>query len=123
MSVFPLQSLMDEQACYEYLLSVLHPQGSPCPQGHPLPAGHGAQDRQRTPIVDYRGKTCGAVFTLFTHPSGRKTRYIGILFEMERKHTHPPFDFAALRSGRTEVPPDSFIPVRAERRPQGGGEA
>src|SRR5216684_1206771 len=38
-------------------------------------SGHGAQDRQRTPIVDYRGKTCGAVFTLFTHPSGRKTRY------------------------------------------------
>jgi len=41
MSVFPLQSLMDEQACYEYLLSVLHPPGLPCPQGHPLPGGPG----------------------------------------------------------------------------------
>lgn len=75
MIVFPIQSLMDEQACYEYLLSVLHPQGLHCPQGHPLPAGQGAHDRHRTPIVDYRCKTCGAVFNLFTNTIGSKTRY------------------------------------------------
>ena len=75
MIVFPLQSLMDEQACYEYLLSVLHPQGLHCPQGHPLPAGQGAHDRHRTPIVDSRGKTWGAVFTLLTNTIGPQTRY------------------------------------------------
>jgi hypothetical protein len=46
---------------------------------------------------------------------------------MEREPTHPPFDFPfdklRVRSGRTEVVPNSFIPVRAERRPQGGVEA
>jgi transposase-like protein len=75
MIVFPIQSLMDEQACYEYLLSVLHPHGLHCPQGHPLPASQGAHDRHRTPIVDYRCKTCGAVFNLFTNTIWSKTRY------------------------------------------------
>ena len=42
MIAFPIQSLMDEQACYDYLLSVLYPQGLHCPQGHPLPADQGA---------------------------------------------------------------------------------
>jgi len=46
---------------------------------------------------------------------------------MESAHVHPPFDFPfdklRVRSGRTEVPPDSLIPVRAERRLQGGVEA
>ncbi len=27
MMTFPIQSLMDEQACYDYLLKVLHPRG------------------------------------------------------------------------------------------------
>jgi transposase-like protein len=75
MIVFPIQSLMDEQACYEYLLAVLHPQGLPCPQGQPLPAGQGAHDRPRAPVVDYRCKTCGAVFNLFTNTLWSKTRY------------------------------------------------
>ncbi len=75
MIVFPIQSLMDEPACYEYLLSILHPQGLHCPQGHSLPAGQGAHDRHRAPIVDYRCKTCGAVFNLFTNTSWSKTRY------------------------------------------------
>ncbi len=75
MITFPIQSLMDEQACYEYLLSVLHPNGLHCPQGHPLPAAQGAHDRHRAPIVDYRCKTCGAVFNLFTNTHWSKTRY------------------------------------------------
>ena len=77
MIVFPIQSLMDEQACYDYLLSVLHPHGLHCPQRHPLPADQGAHDRQRAPVVDYRGKTWGAVFKLFTNTIWSKTRYSG----------------------------------------------
>jgi hypothetical protein len=34
---FALTDLLDEQACYEYLLQALHPQGLQCPKGHPLP--------------------------------------------------------------------------------------
>jgi hypothetical protein len=51
----------------------------------------------------------------------RELAAIGILFEMEREPAHLPFDFAALRSGRTEVPQDSSLPVRAERRRESGG--
>lgn len=75
MIAFPIQSLMDEQACYEYLRSVLHPQGLHCPKGHPLPAGQGAHDRHRAPLLDYRCQTCGAVFNLFTNTIWSKTRY------------------------------------------------
>jgi hypothetical protein len=71
---FPIPSLMDEQACDDDLLKGLHPQGWPCPQGHPLAATHGAHDRHRAPRLDYRGKTCGAVFTLFPGPLWSKTR-------------------------------------------------
>jgi transposase-like protein len=75
MMIFPIQSLMDEQACYDYLLQVLHPQGLCCPQGHPLRVGQEAHDRHRAPLIDYRCKTCGAVFNVFTNTLWSKTRY------------------------------------------------
>jgi hypothetical protein len=52
MIAFPIQALLDEQACYDYLLSTLHPQGLHCPAGHRLPADQGAHDRHRAPILD-----------------------------------------------------------------------
>ena len=75
MIAFPIQALMDEQACYDYLLAVLHPHGLHCPQGHPLVADQGAHDRHRAPAVDHRCRTCGAVFNLFTHTLWSKTRH------------------------------------------------
>ena len=36
MMQFPLSTLLDEQACYEFLLHVLHPSGLACPLGHLL---------------------------------------------------------------------------------------
>jgi transposase-like protein len=75
MIAFPIQSLMDEQACYDYLVRVLHPHGLQCPQGHPLAANQGAHDQHRAPILDYRCQTCGAVFNLFTNTIWSKTRY------------------------------------------------
>ena len=33
MMQFPLNTLLDEQACYEFLLHVLHPGGLACPLG------------------------------------------------------------------------------------------
>ena len=36
---FPLDGLLDEQACYEFLLRILHPDGLHCPHGHPLAVG------------------------------------------------------------------------------------
>ncbi len=56
MMQFPLNTLLDEQACYA------PPQQAP-------------HDRHRAPILDYRCRRCGAVFNLFTHTLFSKTRY------------------------------------------------
>lgn len=32
---FPIEYLMDEQKCYEFLKKVLHPDRLRCPEGHP----------------------------------------------------------------------------------------
>ncbi len=72
---FPLDDLLDEQACHDFLLRVLHPDGLHCPQGHPLPADQAAHDRHRAPILDYRCRSCGAVFNLFTGTMWTKPRY------------------------------------------------
>ena len=72
---FPLDDLLDEQACHDFLLRVLHPHGLHCPHGHPLPADQAAHDRHRAPILDYRCRICGAVFNLFTGTVWTKTRY------------------------------------------------
>ncbi len=75
MMAFPIQGLMDEQACYDYLLAGLHPDGLHCPQGHALPADQAPHDRRRAPILDYRCATCGAVFNIFTGSVWSGTRY------------------------------------------------
>ncbi len=72
---FPLDDLLDDQACYTFLLQVLHPDGLHCPHGHRLPDDQAAHDRQRAPILDYRCRTCGAVFNVFTGTLWAKTRY------------------------------------------------
>ena len=72
---FPLDELLDEQACYAFLLRVLHPDGLPGPQGHALPLDQAPHARHRAPILDYRCRTCGAVFNVFTGTIWSKTRY------------------------------------------------
>ena len=72
---FALTDLLDEQACYDYLLAVLHPQGLHCPGGHPLPPHQAPHDRHRAPVVDYRCRTCCTVFNLFSGTIWSKTKY------------------------------------------------
>lgn len=66
MLIFPLDGLLDEQACCDWLVETLHPQGLMCPHGHPLPPGQKPHDRHRAPVMDYRCRECGAVYNLFT---------------------------------------------------------
>lgn len=75
MMQFPLDSLLDEQACYDFLLHILHPDGLACPHGHQLPPNQAPHARHRAPIMDYRCRTCGSVFNLFTNTLFSKTRY------------------------------------------------
>ena len=67
--------MLDEQACYDFLLHTLHPDGLHCPYDHPLPPDQAPHDRHRAPIMDYRCRRCGAVFNVFTGTIWSKTRY------------------------------------------------
>jgi hypothetical protein len=53
MMAFPIMELRDEQACYEFLLGVLHPRGLRCPVGHRVAAGQAPHMSDRAPVVDY----------------------------------------------------------------------
>jgi transposase-like protein len=66
MLAFPIDDLMDEQKCYEFLAEVLHPEGLSCPQGHRLPSNQAPHKRERKPIVTYKCRKCGRVFNIFS---------------------------------------------------------
>ena len=62
---FPIDDLMDEDACYVKLVSALHPAGLVCPLCKT--AEHLAVHRRhRAPILDYRCASCRRVFNAFT---------------------------------------------------------
>ena len=70
---FPIAELMDEQACYDWLVAWLHPSGLACPrcQGHDTYYAH---RRDRAPILDYRCRDCRCVFNAFTGTALRGTK-------------------------------------------------
>jgi transposase-like protein len=69
---FPIADLMNEDACYEWLVELLHPEGLACPRC-------GAHDdlkvhrRYRAPVLDYRCTNCRRVFNTFTETVLHKT--------------------------------------------------
>lgn len=75
MMAFPITELLDEQACYEFLLGVLHPKGLQCPAGHWVAAGQAPHMSDRAPVVDYRCRRCGKVFNVFTNTLWKGTHY------------------------------------------------
>jgi transposase-like protein len=62
---FPIGDLMDESACYEFLVGLLHPDGLACPHC-------GDRDRlkvhrrDRAPILAFRCTACRRICTAFT---------------------------------------------------------
>lgn len=72
---FPLDNLLDEEASYEKLRKILHPAGLHCPAGHPLPPAQAPHMTDRAPLVDYRCRTCGAVYNLLTETVWSGTHY------------------------------------------------
>jgi hypothetical protein len=62
---FPIGELMDEQACYEFLVGLLHPEGLACP--HCSDRDHlRVHRRDRAPILAYRCTACRRISTAFT---------------------------------------------------------
>lgn len=71
---FPIEDLLDPQACYNQLAFLLHPEGVRCPNGHPLAQCY-VHKRDRAPVVDYRCKVCGRCFNAFTGTLWHGTYY------------------------------------------------
>ncbi len=62
---FPLTDLMDQDACYHKLVTLLHPGGLACPACRA--ADHlRVHRRHRAPVLDWRCTACGRVFNAFT---------------------------------------------------------
>ena len=72
---FPIDELLSEDECYQYLKRSLHPEGLSCPNGHALPDDQAPHDRRRAPVLDYRCRECGSVFNIFTGTVWSKTQY------------------------------------------------
>jgi transposase-like protein len=72
---FPLVDYLDEAACYQKLLDLLHPDGLACPR-----CGERRRltvhRRHRDPVLDYRCGECGRVFNAWTGTAlhGSKSR-------------------------------------------------
>jgi hypothetical protein len=62
---FPIGALMDEQACYDWLVARLHPAGLRCPACG-VPDDLGVHRRHRAPVLDYQCGACGRVFNAWT---------------------------------------------------------
>jgi transposase-like protein len=64
---FPILDLIDETACSQELLDLLHPDGLTCPRcggGRERYAVH--RRRAGSPVVDYRCRDCRRAFNVFT---------------------------------------------------------
>jgi transposase-like protein len=62
---FPLNDLMDEQACSEFLVHLLHPDGLACPRCHHTDTLK-VHRYDRAPILVYRCHQCRRIFNAFT---------------------------------------------------------
>lgn len=62
---FPILELMDEDACYCWLVRRLHPDGLACPRCGARDRLH-VHRRDRDPVIDYRCSRCRRVFNAFT---------------------------------------------------------
>lgn len=70
---FPIVDLLDPDACFRFLLDLLHPGGLRCPR-----CGRGdgvrVQARHRAPVLDHRCGHCGRVFNAYTGTPLQGTR-------------------------------------------------
>ena len=69
---FPIAGLIDEHACYDFLLEAIHPGDLACPRwgGRHL----SVHRRHRDPVLDHHCKDCRQVFNAFTGTAFHKTR-------------------------------------------------
>jgi transposase-like protein len=62
---FPIQDLMNEEACSQFLLDLFHPAGLHCPRCQAA-EGFSTHRYSREPVLDHRCSRCGRVFNAWT---------------------------------------------------------
>ena len=72
---FPIDQLMSYEACYQFLIAILHPQGLSCPKGHDLPSEQSPHKYLKNGLACYKCRTCGCVYNLFTNTILQGIRY------------------------------------------------
>lgn len=72
---FPIQDLMSEEACYERLKEILHPEEFGCPNGHELPEDQAPQNRRRAPFMEWQCRECGRIYSILTETVWSGTHY------------------------------------------------
>jgi transposase-like protein len=75
MMIFPIKDLLSEQECYQFLLRALHPNGLSCPCGRTVEDSQRPHTSDRAPIVEYKCRSCGKVFNVFTGTMWSKSHY------------------------------------------------
>ena len=58
--------MMSYEECYNFLSTLLHPQGLDCPNGHAVSEEQKPHKYRKNGLPCYRCKECGTVFNLFT---------------------------------------------------------
>jgi transposase-like protein len=140
---FPIDDLMDEDACSHWLLDLLHPGGLRCPRCGGTDAF--VHRYAREPVLDYRCRGCGAVYNAFTGTDWHKTHFrpgqvvlilrgfaqgrstAGLARELgcsrghllERRHAMQARALAAAEAGATPLPDGT---VEADEMYQNAGE-
>jgi hypothetical protein len=74
MMQFPIQELLSQENCYEFLCNIFHQNGLRCPKGHELSQSR-VHDSRRAPILIYRCRDCDTFFNIFTGTVFQGTRY------------------------------------------------
>jgi transposase-like protein len=72
---FPIDDLLDQDACSRKLMDLLHPGGMACPRCAAREGLNVHRHRPDSPVVDYRCKGCRRVFNLFTATSWQGTHH------------------------------------------------
>jgi transposase-like protein len=140
---FPIDHLMDERACYDWLVDLLHPGGLACPRCRGTDTS--VHRYYRDPVLDYRCKACGAVYNAFTGTDWHKTHFrpsqvvlilrgfaqgrstAGLARELgcsrrhllDRRHAMQARALAAAEANRTPLPDGT---VEADEMDQNSGE-
>ncbi len=71
---FPIQPFMDEDACYQFLVDLFHPERLRCPRCRARD-GFIIHRYYREPVLDYRCPACGCVFNAWTGTVFQGTHY------------------------------------------------